>query len=139
MTDMSRDEQLEAILDEVNHEEPAWAVIRVHLRVESELWRLAQDRLPFAEVLPTRVPCEALARWVVAAGLLDPELLPSLLALNGIRNKVAHQIDAELSQDRCETFVSKCPTYFMAHQQPAGMFKFRVALAQVFLAVKNTT
>lgn len=129
------------VLNEINHDEVGWAVVRIHVRIEAELYRIASEGLPYPDALPKRIPWEAHVRWLTAAGLLDPDLLEPLVKLNTFRNKAAHRVVEEMDvEEGMRQVVHACPAYFFVHEYAANPeeFRFRLALSQLYLAVHNS-
>ncbi len=132
------DPHLRDVLDEVNHDEPRWAVVRIHLRVERELWRIAREQLPRPEFLPQKSSWAALLRWGTAADLVGDDLFVPLMKLNKLRNEIAHEVEAAISTEKMTALVNTCPAYFVAYKFEDPLGAFRAAIGQLYLAVRNT-
>lgn len=74
-------------------------VLRGHLWVEAELLRSLRAALPFPDRGELdRLPFIQKASLVSALGLMAADEPPGYRRLNGLRNKLAHRVDAELTR-----------------------------------------
>jgi hypothetical protein len=82
-------------------------VLRIQLHIERELECFTCAALPNPNELG-RVEYSARVRLALACGL-SPELKPSLNALGALRNKFAHRLGTDLTDDEVNRFVATLP------------------------------
>lgn len=84
-------------LEHINTAAPLEMVLKGHLWVETVLIRLLEDlvQLP-REMEEARLSFVQKVRVACALGAISSEVIPSLLTLNRLRNKVAHDLDAAI-------------------------------------------
>lgn len=82
-------------------------LLRGHLWAESELIGILEDVLPFpARIDFARVRFPLKVALVSGHGHLEQEEAHAYLKLNSLRNKIAHNLHAELGQDAVTTLLS---------------------------------
>ncbi len=83
------------------------ALLKAHLWVETMLVGLIEVSLPRPEALKLeRATFAQKINIAAASGGLQQSVEPWVRALNGLRNKLAHQLDAEASDDALEDLAS---------------------------------
>jgi hypothetical protein len=95
----SHSERERQFLAHISMDAPLEIILRGHLWVESSLIRLIEEVLPHPEAID-------LARFTfpqklglgVALGLVRPDYAPAYLKLNGLRNRVAHDLFSAITQ-----------------------------------------
>lgn len=79
-------------------------VLRGHIYIEHELEKMLELGLEEPTVIfknnnDTRIGFETKLKWAVAIGLLSKDVKPAYSKLNDLRNKYAHRLDAEITED----------------------------------------
>lgn len=83
-----------ALKKRVQDDDPAQAFIQAHLYLDHVVTRLLSEGVPFPKHLQLdRTGFTQKLQLVAALGLLHPVHIPPIKVVNGIRNKIAHQLD----------------------------------------------
>jgi len=102
-------EQEKRFLTHIEADDPLQIIVRGHLYVEAELTKLLYEALPKPGAIDlSRFPLKV--DLAVALQLLWPEEKPAYIFLNKLRNKLAHNLDAEIGRtEEMEFFHTLCP------------------------------
>jgi hypothetical protein len=92
-------DQDKRFLGHLNADDPLQIIVRGHLYVDAELMKLIYEALPEPEAIDlTRLAFPARVDLAVAMGLFWSDEKPAYLFLNKLRNKLSHNLDAEVSR-----------------------------------------
>jgi hypothetical protein len=81
----------------IHADDPLQIAIRGHLYIEGELTKLLNEAFPKPEAIDlTRVSFPLKVDLAVAIGVLRPDEKPPYMTLNKLRNRLAHNLDAEV-------------------------------------------
>jgi hypothetical protein len=95
-----RHKRLERFFQHVLVDDPLSLVIRGHIYIESALIKLMEQGVPRPEAIDfARLNFPTKINLAVALGLLSEEEKPGYLALNKLRNKLAHDVEIEVGSD----------------------------------------
>lgn len=84
----------------ITADDPLQIIIRGHLYVEYNLIRLIEESIPHPQAINlTRFSFPLKIDLAIALGLLSPEEQPAYIALNRFRNKLAHNLEMEITKD----------------------------------------
>lgn len=93
------DEEAARLLEHINSDEPLQIVIRGHLWLESKLIKYLADAVKNPQFLDnSRLSFSQRLNLAAALGLIPEEELPALFKLNRLRNKVAHVLEAAVTE-----------------------------------------
>lgn len=94
---------VQRLRDHLNSESGQTAVLKAHLWVESLLIGLIEVSLPSPGVLDLdRMTFAQKLKLAEASGGLQPEVVPWVKALNRLRNRLAHELDEDASDEVLE-------------------------------------
>lgn len=101
------EEEEELFAAQIEADSPLEIVIRGHLWIESRLISMLAEAVPAPAYLDKARTTFASRLYIVAAlGLLPDQYVPPIVALNKIRNKVAHELNAAIGPAEEDAFVA---------------------------------
>ncbi|MBS4204024.1 hypothetical protein [Lederbergia citrea] len=136
--------EFESLIKHVNADDPLQIVIRCHLIVESKLIKLIELSLENKNELdveklnfPTKV------NLAFALGCIEEKYLkPVLLNINSLRNKFAHNIKYELSENDVMKLYNKNPSLELVlekgFKERSLLDRLRAAIAMTFIELDVT-
>ena len=90
-------------------------VIQAHLYLDHAISQLIVEHLPKPKALRLeRVSVSQKLDLITAHALLGPDLVAVARALNGLRNKIAHDVDFELDDESCSAVLRRVPASLKA-------------------------
>ncbi len=113
---MSDRDYFDKFFDDVGDTGTFEAVLRGHLWVEHELLRSLEAALPVPALADLdRLRFGDLVRMVAAHGLMQADEVGGFQALNSLRNKLAHNVDATLTEQHETDLVNALGTRHRDH------------------------
>lgn len=86
------------VLEEFANEDTRTALIRAHAYVDSSLRHLIRECLPEPRALDIeRISFALKVQLAIALGIVPTDFEPPLKKLNSLRNKIAHQVKADIT------------------------------------------
>lgn len=99
-------------LADLNKESPLELVLRGHLWIESQLIELLSIVVPFPEAVDfSRFSFPQKVALAAAHGFIAPDETAAYLKLNSLRNKVAHRLNAALSEQDATDLINCLSTH----------------------------
>lgn len=87
-------------LDIVNQDDPLQVVLRAHLLLEETLMNLIESVLEFPDEIDlVQIPFSKRIDLAVAIGVLPRDMKPRFTKINQIRNRFAHKLHSEITED----------------------------------------
>ncbi|MGG0592512.1 hypothetical protein ABEY80_22005 [Priestia megaterium] len=101
------EKDIDKFLEDTNGENDFVVVLRGHLYIEHEIGELLKFRLVEPDlVFNDRFMFANKLTWAVAIGMLPKDAMSAYVALNKIRNKYAHKLDAKLTEKDFNDLIS---------------------------------
>jgi hypothetical protein len=92
--------QDERFKEHLKRSNPLEVLLRGHLWAESELIGILEDSLPHPELINfSRLSFPLKVTLVAASGYMQKDDIPAFLKLNSLRNRLAHNLHAELNEE----------------------------------------